>query len=32
MVLVQKRNGTKVPFDIQKIIDAINKAFIEIDG
>ena len=32
MVLVQKRNGTKVPFDKQKIIDAINKAFIEIDG
>ena len=32
MVLIQKRNGTKVPFDKQKIIDAINKAFIEIDG
>lgn len=32
MVLIQKRNGIKVPFDKQKIIDAINKAFIEIDG
>lgn len=32
MVLIQKRNGTRVPFDKQKIVDAINKAFIEIDG
>lgn len=32
MVLIQKRNGIKVPFDKQKIVDAINKAFIEIDG
>lgn len=32
MILVIKRDGTKVPFDKQKIIDAINKAFIEIDG
>ena len=27
-----KRDGTQVPFDKQKIIDAINKAFIEVDG
>ena len=29
---VIKRDGTQVPFDKQKIIDAINKAFIEVDG
>lgn len=29
---VVKRNGNTVPFDKQKIIDAINKAFIEVDG
>ena len=29
---VIKRNGTKVPFDKNKIIDAINKAFIDVDG
>lgn len=29
---VQKRNGSIVDFDKQKIIDAINKAFIEVDG
>ena len=27
-----KRDGTKVPFDKEKIIKAINKAFIEVDG
>ena len=27
-----KRDGTKVPFDKEKIIDAINKAFLEVDG
>lgn len=29
---VVKRNGTKVPFDKKKIVDAINKALIEVDG
>jgi len=29
---VIKRDGTQVPFDKQKIINAINKAFIEVDG
>ena len=29
---VKKRNGDIVPFNKQKIIDAINKAFIEVDG
>jgi len=29
---VIKRDGTLVPFDSQKIINAINKAFIEVDG
>lgn len=28
---VIKRNGTKVPFNKEKIINAINKAFLEID-
>lgn len=32
MIYIEKRNGKKVPFDKQKIIDAINKAFIEVDG
>ena len=27
-----KRDGTQVPFDKQKIIEAINKAFLEVDG
>lgn len=27
-----KRDGTKVPFDKQKIVNAINKAFVEVDG
>ena len=29
---VIKRNGTVVPFDKNKIITAINKALIEVDG
>lgn len=29
---VIKRDGTMVPFDIEKIIVAINKAFVEVDG
>lgn len=29
---VIKRDGTIVPFDIEKIIVAINKAFVEVDG
>ena len=29
---VIKRNGTKVPFDKAKIIEAINGAFLEVDG
>ena len=32
MIFIQKRDGTIVPFDKQKIIDAINKAFLEVDG
>ena len=32
MILVTKRDGTNVPFDKEKIINAINAAFIEIDG
>lgn len=32
MILVAKRDGTLVPFDKEKIINAINAAFIEIDG
>ena len=32
MVLVTKRDGTVVPFDKQKIINAINGAFLEADG
>ena len=31
-MIVIKRDGTKVPFDKQKVIDAINKALIEVDG
>ncbi len=30
--MIIKRDGTKVPFDEQKIINAINKAFLEVDG
>jgi len=29
---VIKRDGSQVKFDSQKIINAINKAFIEVDG
>jgi ribonucleoside-triphosphate reductase len=29
---VIKRNGTPVPFDKTKIVDAINRAFLEVDG
>jgi ribonucleoside-triphosphate reductase len=32
MLCIVKRDGTSVPFDKQKITDAINKAFIEVDG
>lgn len=32
MLQVKKRNGILVPFDKQRIINAINKAFIEVDG
>lgn len=32
MVIVLKRNGDYVPFDKNKIILAISKAFIEVDG
>ena len=32
MLPIRKRNGILVPFDKQRIIDAINKAFIEVDG
>ena len=31
-MMIIKRNGTKVPFNKYKIIDAINKAMIEVDG
>lgn len=32
MLQIYKRNGILVPFDKQRIINAINKAFIEVDG
>lgn len=32
MLYIIKRDGTKVPFDKQKIIRAINAAFFEVDG
>ena len=32
MLLIIKRDGTEVPFDKDKIIKAINGAFIEVDG
>lgn len=32
MLQIRKRNGILVPFDKQRIIDAINKAFIDVDG
>lgn len=31
-IIIKKRNGTYVPFDKNKIINAVNKAFIEVDG
>lgn len=31
-MIVIKRDGTKVPFNKQKVIDAINKALLEVDG
>lgn len=31
-IIIKKRNGTYVPFDKDKIITAVNKAFIEVDG
>ena len=31
-MIVIKRDGTHVPFDKQKIVNAINKALIEVDG
>ena len=31
MVFIQKRDGSTVPFNKQKIINAINKAFLEVD-
>ena len=32
MLQIKKRNGILVPFDKQRIISAINKSFIEVDG
>jgi hypothetical protein len=32
MFKVLKRNGELVDFDKNKIIDAINQAFVEVDG
>lgn len=32
MLQIKKRNGIVVPFDRERIINAINKAFIEVDG
>ena len=31
-MVVEKRNGTLVPFDKEKIVSAIEKAFIDVDG
>ena len=31
-MLIIKRDGKKVPFDKQKVIDAVNKALLEVDG
>lgn len=31
-VFVKKRNGEQVPFNKQKIVNAINAAFVEVDG
>lgn len=32
MITVLKRNGDYVPFDKNKIISAISKAFLDVDG
>ncbi len=32
LLQIKKRNGVIVPFDKQRIIKAINKAFVEVDG
>lgn len=32
MITVLKRNGDYVPFDKKKILSAINKAFLDVDG
>ena len=32
MLTVIKRNGNEVPFDKEKIVTAINKAFLDVDG
>lgn len=32
MIIIEKRNGDQVPFDKQKIINAVNSAFLEVDG
>ena len=31
-MLIIKRDGKRVPFDKQKVIDAVNKALLEVDG
>ena len=31
-MFIIKRDGTQVPFDYKKIVNAINRAFIEVDG
>ena len=31
-MIIKKRNGLEVDFNPQKIIDAINAAFIDVDG
>ena len=31
-MIVIKRDGTKVPFNKQKVVDAVNKALLEVDG
>lgn len=32
MIQIKKRNGVLAPFDRIRIVNAINKAFIEVDG
>ena len=32
MIFIYKRNGIKVPFNKEKIINAINSAFVDVDG